>query len=219
MRYSLKKKEKAIALRKQGCSIKEVAQKMNIAKSTSSLWLREVELNKKAQKRLKNRKIFGQYKARKTVEKKREEREKRYALWAKEVLQKTSKTKNSMQLYCAILYWAEGGKFTDTHLEFTNSDPQMIRFFLKLLRKGFNINEEKLKANIHLHEYHNELKQKRFWCNVTKVPFSQFNKSYLKPHTRKRIRPNYSGCVRICYYSADVARKIKALYSNIEKYV
>jgi orotate phosphoribosyltransferase-like protein len=46
-------KRKAIALRKRGYSVKEIAEKLHIAKSTSSLWVREIKLNKKAQQRLK----------------------------------------------------------------------------------------------------------------------------------------------------------------------
>jgi len=39
-------KEKAIALRKQGYSLKELSEKLNIAKSTASNWSKDVNLPK-----------------------------------------------------------------------------------------------------------------------------------------------------------------------------
>ncbi len=50
--HSRELKEKAISLRKQGYSIKEIAAELNIAQSTSSLWLSNIILNSTAQKRL-----------------------------------------------------------------------------------------------------------------------------------------------------------------------
>ena len=47
----------------------------------------------------------------------------------------------------------------------------------------------------------------------------QFNKSYLKPHTHKKTRKSYQGCVRICYYSADTARMVRALYTTLAELI
>jgi transposase-like protein len=219
MPYSLEFKQKAVNLRQKGYSIKEVSKILGIAKSTSSLWLRNIKLSKKAQDRLAKRGILGQHKSRRTNRKKREQRKQEYILWAKSRLKFLPTSKTALQAYCSILYWAEGGKFTDNHLEFTNSDPLMIGLFLRLLRKGFGIDESKLRANVHIHEYHKDAKQKGFWSKASNIPLEQFNKSYRKPHTKKRIRNNYPGCVRICYYSADTARKIQALYQNLTDYI
>lgn len=219
MSYSLEFKQKAINLRKKGYSIKEVSKILGIAKSTSSLWLRNIKLSKKAQDRLKKRGILGQHKSRRISRKKREQRKQKYKLWAKNRLKSLPTSKTALQTYCSILYWAEGGKFTDNRLEFTNSDPLMIELFLKLLRKVFGVDESKLRVNVHIHEYHKDAEQKDYWSKITNIPLEQFNKSYRKPHTRKRIRNNYPGCVRICYYSADTARKIQALYQNLTDYI
>ena len=219
MSYSLEFKQKAVNLRQKGYSIKEVSKILGIAKGTSSLWLRNVKLSKKAQGRLAKRGILGQHKSRRTNRKKREQQKQEYILWAKSRLKSLPTSKTALQIYCSILYWAEGGKFTDNHLEFTNSDPLMIGLFLRLLRKGFCIDESKLRANVHIHEYHKDAKQKSYWSKASNIPLEQFNKSYRKPHTKKRIRNNYPGCVRICYYSADTARKIQALYQNLTDYI
>jgi len=206
---------KAVNLRKNGLSLHEISNRLKIAKSTASLWLRDINLNEKAKKRLSKRSMLGTKKANKTKQIKKDLAIKKVEKWAYQVIHKIKFSPHLLQTCCSLLYWAEGGKFAGNRLEFTNSDPLMIETFLYYLRKGFNIDESKLRANIHLHEYHNDEIQKDYWHKITKIPMSQFNKSYIKPHTHKTIRKNYPGCVRICYYSADTARKIKALYSTL----
>lgn len=215
MRYPVKIKNKAIQLRKRGYSLNEISKKMKISKSTASLWLRKVKLNKNAKKRLKERGIYGQYKTSLIFAEKRRKRKLFYKSWALKSLSSIKLSKTMKQIICAVLYWAEGGKFSDNHLAFTNSDPVMLRAFIQLLDEGFNADKSKYRANIHLHEYHNNNKQKQYWASVTGLKTTQFNKSYLKPHTGIRKKENYPGCVRICYYDADIARKIKALYENL----
>jgi len=219
MKYSQLVKTKASNLRIKGYSLGEIRIKLGIAKSTASLWLRNVKLSNQALIRINKNKIKAREKTKITKRKNHERLLANYLAWGKNNYKKVKITPTLARVLCSLLYWAEGAKFTDNRLEFTNSDPIMISAFLKLLRLGFNIDNKKLRANIHLHEYHNEKTQKEFWLTITKIPITQFRKSYYKPHTHKRIRKNYQGCVRICYYSADIARKIKAIYQNLNNYI
>lgn len=125
------------------------------------------------------------------------------------------KNKPLLQLTAALLFWCEGGKRQLGELRLTNSDPKLVGVFLFCLRNGFGIDESKLRICIHLHEYHDELTQKTFWSNVTKVPMSRFHKSYLKEHSAIRKRTNYQGCITLHYFEAALARKIDALYHTV----
>lgn len=210
-------RHKAITMRRNGFSLSEISRRLNIAKSTSSLWLKNVEVSTRGKMRLKKAVVSSRLKYIKTIQIKRELARKQYLSVALQKLKQIQFKDVDYQIYCSLLYWAEGGKFTDNHLEFTNSDPNMIKAFLNFLRRGFEIDETNLRINIHINGYHNKHDLKTFWQKVTRIPLSQFNKSYLKPHTKKVIRENYPGCVRICYYSADTARKIKAIYTLLAK--
>lgn len=220
MAYPIEIKEKATILRKMGYSIKEIARKLNIAQSTSSEWLRNVPLNKKAKERLKSRKIFGQYKASQTWKKKRQQAINQQN---QKVLTPLSKIKFDSGIYkllCSFLFWTEGGKSTDSYVYFINSEPKMVTTFLRLLRLSFPIQEEKLRALVHIHEYHNEPKIKEFWSKITKIPLSQFTKSYNKPNTKKRIRPGYKGSIRIRYYDSKIALELRSFYNMfVERYL
>lgn len=219
MKHPIKLKGLATKMREKGFSLEEISQKLGIAKSTASLWSRNIDLSKNAFLRIEKRKSLGKAKSLAIRKNKSDQSKKVYLSWCLSVLEKVQINKPLAQILCAVLYWAEGAKFSDNRLEFTNSDPTMIKTYLKLLRKGFIIDSNKFRANIHIHAYHNDKEQKRFWSKITKIPLSQFYKSYQKANTQKRIRKNYQGCVRICYYSADTARRVKALYQNLINYI
>ena len=59
----LRSKEKAQALRKKGFSISEIAYALTVAKSSVSLWVREIKLSSPARERLERRSTNGRRKA------------------------------------------------------------------------------------------------------------------------------------------------------------
>lgn len=218
MSHSLELKNEAAILRRKGYSLNEISTKLKISRSTASLWLRDIALNAKAQKRLKKRKKLGYYKTSLRWRKKRLKKQRIYEQEASELTNKVENNKLHARIYCCLLFWCEGTKDkTAKSLVFSNSDPQMIETFLSLLRAGYDIDESKLRALIHLHNYHVEKKQIGFWSSITKIPASQFYKSYQKANTGKRIRKNYPGCISIRYNDVRLYNQIIALYRVFSK--
>jgi hypothetical protein len=205
-------KHEAIKLRKQGYSLKEIADKIHISKSTASIWLDDVLLSEKAKTRLKKRKIFGQYKSIQISKEKRIMRNKQYNIMAIKTLKHFAFNTNTAKILCSLIYYCEGIKGSDSRVTFINSDPTLIKLFLSLLRKGFIVNESKFRMLMHLHDYHNQNKQMEFWSKLSSIPKNQFSKTYIKPHTKIRIRKNYQGCVSIRYYHANIAKELLSLY-------
>ena len=214
----IEKKSYAIELRKKGYSLFEIANKLNIAKSTSSLWLRNIELNTKARNRIEERRSLARSKAGQTVKNRVKHRRNRLDVISKELISKLNITNNSQlcKLLCSFLYWGEGNK-TGYRVGFINSDPIMIGAFIKLFRRSFILNESKFRALVHLHEYHDETEIKKYWSKITNIPLSQFTKSYLKPHTGKIIRQGYKGTLRITYADTRIVDELKAVYNELAK--
>lgn len=127
--------------------------------------------------------------------------------------------KKQWQIIAALIFWCEGSKRQLSSVKFINSDPKMIKLFLTALRNGFGINEHKLKALLHLHEYHNEEELKIFWSGVTGINKDRFHRSYIKPHSGKRKREGYKGCIALYYGEANLARKLDALYHGLSKHL
>lgn len=212
MAYPIEVKEKAIKLRKQGYSIKEVAKILHIAKSTSSVWLNSINLDERAQTRLQERQILGQYKSMQVHRQKHEAASQVLLNNVREYVSRIALSKELAKLHCALLYYCEGAKDTNC-VKFTNSDPTVIKLFLYLLRQAFHIDETKLRITLHLHEYHDEQEQKRFWQEVTQIPRAQFHKTWIKPHTGKRKRVGYKGCITTVYYDTRLAKELMAIYN------
>lgn len=222
-KYSVETKNKAIIFRKRGFSLNEISLIMKISKGTASIWLNDIKLTNEAKERLKKRGIIGQHKTILTKKRKREaflDNLKKQAATEIQGLKKdVAKKKELYKLLCSIMFWCEGGKELSHGMKFINSDPEMIKLYLTLLRKSFCLDEKKFRALIHLHEYHIEEKQIEYWSNVTGIPKTQFNKCYTKPNTGKRIKINYPGCIAIRYYDTKVARELWAYYKSVISYL
>ena len=175
------------------------------------MWVREVQLDQNAKGRIQYLRRNAREKAWKTISKKREKRTEQSRLWTEKKVRSIHLTKEQALLACSLLYWAEGGK-TKKGVDFINSDPEMIKVFLRLFRYVFPVNETKLRICVHVHEYHNVKAIINFWSEITGIPPAQFHKPYIKPHTRKVIREGYMGCITIIYGDVEVLRKIIFTY-------
>jgi len=214
MKRLLVKKERARAARAEGKSIPEIAKELNVAKSTVSFWVRDVELSAKLRRQLDKNSLDGRQKGREMIRMNKELEQEYVRKEATRLVERCFKQRDSFswQLLAAMLFWCEGQKELTGGIKFANSDPKLVQVFLSSLRKGFEIKEQKFRALIHLHDYHNVKTQTKFWSKVTEIPIDQFQTPYRKPHTGVRKRENYPGCISIRYYDTSLARRLTALY-------
>src|SRR5262249_10499946 len=105
----------------------------------------------------------------------------------------------------AIAYWCEGTKSkayrpSSDRVTFTNSDPGLVRFFLRFLAV-VGVQPTDLAFRVHIHESADVEAAQRFWEEVTGAPRNQFGRPTLKRHNPKTTRGNvgetYHGCLRI----------------------
>ena len=120
-------------------------------------------------------------------------------------------------MFLALLYWGEGGK-TNNIFRFTNSDPEMIKYFLHLLRKSFNVDEKKFHTRLHLHEYHNREEMIIFWSEITGIEKNRFS-IYNKPHTGINKKPGYRGCLIVNYGDVKIFKEVFIIIERLIKYI
>lgn len=203
-------KRKSLELRRSGCSVKEIANDLGVSKGTISLWVKDVILSKKAKRSIENKMTAGQKASILTILTKTKNKEREATKFAKSVLSNFV-TNNLFELIlCAMIYECEGCKI-NKEVAFTNSDPNLIKIFIQLFRKSFDLDEKKFRVCVHLHEYHNINKQLNFWSKTLRIPIEQFSKPYLKKNSGINIKIGYQGCVRLRYYDVSIARKFRAL--------
>lgn len=170
MRRKIEEKLKAIELRKKGYSLSEIVAKIGVAKSSVSVWVRNVFLSDKARRRLLTKIKLGQLIS---AENKRQRTQKiidNYRRQAIREVVRKSLDKIYKKIMCSLLYWCEGSKDYYKGVYFANSDPRLVKTFLQLFRESFDLNEKRFRACVHLHQYHNSMKQLKFWSDITKFP-------------------------------------------------
>jgi transcriptional regulator with XRE-family HTH domain len=170
-------KQKALLMRKKGMSYSQIKEKLGVSKSTLSGWLYNMPLSEKRIRELQADSPIRIEKYRNTMRAKKEAR-------LTEVFKKVSKdigvfSKRELFLLGLFLYWGEGTKAKNTSVVLTNTNPAMLKFFIKWLEL-FNVKRKDLKIKLHLYSDMNIKKSIDFWSKELKISVSQFKKSYIK---------------------------------------
>ena len=211
MQPRLEDKRKAIELRVQGKTFGEIRSIIpNLAKSTLSVWLRNVKLTPEQEKKLKRNIETTIYNAR--VKAAWAKKQKRIAQ-TKFIIKQAKKElptllKNPLFLIGLSLYWAEGSK-TEERIQFANSDPRLIKIMVKWFKKICKVPERKIKVHIYIHKVYKNEECEKFWSKITNVPASKFGKTTYKP-TPHKVKKNldYKGVCRIDINDVNLFRRI-----------
>jgi hypothetical protein len=211
------KKKIVTKLRLRGLSYRQIQKLTGVSKGSISSWCVGIKLTDKQRKKLYLAKINGQKKAamkggqinhEKSLKKKEEMIKKGYR-------QIKKMTINERFLVGVALYMAEGTK-VGSSVEFTNSDPKAIVFMADWLEKYCEINRNKLKFSLWLHQGLDESSAIRYWCNLLNVEKSQFGKTYFA-EVRGTRKSNFheSGIIKIRYYNVDCLNRIKGWIEGV----
>ena len=220
-----KEKEKAIRLRRKGLSYTEILKQVSVAKSTLSLWLQYVGLAKRQKQRLTEKRLKAALRGSLSRKNKR--------LIVTEEIKKQARKEignisdRELWLIGTALYWGEGSKQKENNpsqqARFTNSDPLMIKLYLKWLQKICKIAKKDIHFEIYIHETANAERAKRYWSKVFNIPVSKFQKIRLKKNKiktkRKNIGSNYYGLIRVeIRKGTNFNRKISGWIEGICQY-
>lgn len=207
-------KNRAVLLRKNGKTYSEIRSKLNcpIPKSTLSTWFKNIILSEDQKGVLKKRIIDNINRSRKialaTNRKKREHYLKAVTdrVWQ---LKQLVENKDIAKIVAAVLYMGEGKK-SSSSIVFGNSDPKIISLFLRLLRRCYNIDENKFRCTLQCRADQNIKILEKFWSKTTRIPLKKFYKAQIDPRTigKPTKKPDYKGVCRIDYFSADIFNEL-----------
>jgi len=207
-------KSKAISLRKQGKSIRNIEVLLGIPRSTLSGWFKNIKLTSLQYKSLDEKHKEALIKARgKAVAWHNQQKKNRLRLAeieAEETLTKIRDNKETIELALALLYLGEGFK-KSPKTGMGNSDPLILKFFLKTILNIYKINIEKIRFELHIRADQNPETIRRYWSKELGAPLSRFKSVSIDKRTiGKSTYSDYKGvCVIDC---GNIAIQRKLVY-------
>jgi len=175
------KRKIAIKMRTEGASYSQIKEKTKVSKGTLSYWLKDMPLSKERIRELRdvNPKRIESY--RNTMRKKKEAR-------LDGVFKNVSnnlKDFSEREFYIAglFLYWGEGGKTKESEISMSNTDPAVLKFFLKWI-EILGSDKSRVKVRIQIYKDMDEEKEIKFWSKELGLNKNQFRKTYIKDSVR-----------------------------------
>lgn len=199
MKALVQEKEKAIAMRRQGHTYNEIMAVIPVAKSSLSLWLKDLPLTRDEKKALRHRKDTniskGRIRSASANRKNRLAREQALLRVAKHEFEQF--IRDPLFHVGLALYWAEGAK-RDTMFHFMNSDADMLCLMIVWLEIFTDYSRNDLGYRLYLHQPFVRDNWEAWWQERLNAHPSQFKKTIIKPSGLGiKKRPNYRGCLRI----------------------
>lgn len=213
-RYPAESKMRARELRILGKTYKEIRDALKIPRSTLCTWLAKEALfpfDRETQlKHLENIRPL----AIAAKHKKKETETQEIAVKIREEFSSfPTNDKHISKTILAMLYWAEGAKYEGVSgLRFVNTDPKLMKLYITLLRKCFEIDENRFWVRLHLHYYHPIKSSRRYWADILGISEAQFAPVYIKKRSRhKRFRKNFKGICLLTYNESSIRKDLMAL--------
>lgn len=209
-------KVKAIELRSEGESIAGIAKILNVAKSSVSSWVRDVSLTEEQIKKLQERNpvINNQLSGARA----RKEKARALRLLYQEEGRLKAREGNLLHQAGCMLYWGEGAK-ARTSLRFSNSDLNMVKFFIKFLLEACGVQKEQIKISIHCYKNHIPVSDiEKYWLSNLDLKEDSLLKTMVdnisKSSKKKRNTLTY-GTAHLYVYSVQLMQHI---YGALQEY-
>ena len=189
-----KERIQARELRQAGESIGIIGRKLGVAKSTVSSWCSDISLSEEQIRKLASRgEIAANIGRLHAAENRRRERQVRVKYYGDIGLKRVGKMKDRDLFMLGVgLYWAEGCK-KDRNTKFINSDPVMIKLWMKWLLKFTNVKRKDFLFRIGISQIHRRRIDKvtSYWSKVVGAPETQFGWPSFKKVVNRKVYANF----------------------------
>lgn len=197
--------------------MKEIARALGVARSSASLWVRDVPLGPEQRAALIRRSRLGPIVAAELKAQRARDVRSGY----QEEGRQLARTRDATYAAGCMLYWAEGSKGRNS-VQLVNADPEVIVFFAAFLRTThFHVRDEQVSVSCNLFADHVE-RQRRiedYWLERLQLPRSCLRKSmvnnYSKYSQKKRTNKLPYGT---CSLRVHSTRIVQTIYGSIQEY-
>jgi len=200
-------RERARVLRAEGWALLDIAEELGVAKSSVSVWCRDVDPGPRPKRRVARDRPPNVLQRRKAAEIE--------ALLVEGRRRIGQLSERDLLIAGTALYAGEGAK-RDGCVIFANSDPRMVALFMAWLRYFFTVEEHRLRFRLYLHEGLDLNAAEGFWAELTGIPSSQFTRAYrATPDPSQRTTKHEFGCASVRYSCSRTHREIVGLMDGL----
>jgi hypothetical protein len=211
-------RSEARRLRRLGWSVREIERQLNVSRSSVSRWVRDIQLTDEQIAVLDRRSATspGQRAGAEANAALGRQRRARY----QEEGRARARGGDSLHLTGCMLYWAEGDKGREA-VRVSNSDPALLRLFVRFLRECYDAPVERISVSCNLFADHLDRQRdiEDFWLATLELPRSCLRRSivnvYSKYSQKKRKNRLPYGTCRVSYCDTRTAQSI---YGAIQEY-
>jgi len=195
-------KPNAIEMRERGLSIREIERLLKIPRSTLSGWFKNIKLTEIQKERLNKNWLKALNTARKKAIIWHNLQKETRMLEAKNEASKILNNINHkdmvlLEIALAMLYLGEGSKKNLTSLG--NTNPLILKFFIKSIKVLYGIHKSEIKCNLHLRSDQNKQRMIEYWSKELNISKSSFSATKDKRKVKSKTYTNYNGvCVVRC---------------------
>ena len=188
---------KAKHYRRRGFSILDISKELKLPKSTIWRFTHDIILGEDILRKIKSRQGGST--------RRRLERQLLAQQEAEKIFNK-SFLLSMAPLVLSTLYWAEG---TKSSFVFTNTDSEMIRLFLFILRKFFNVSNNRIQIMIRLGNSVDSRFILKYWATTTQISKERISVNVNQRYNRTTVK--YGLCRITIRRGAQLLKVIKAL--------
>jgi Putative ATPase subunit of terminase (gpP-like). len=201
-RGKVEERQRARELRAQSWTLQEIATELGVARSTVSVWVRDVDYDPRPRTGGHPPGPEHPMRLRRLAELDRCHQEGLAWVGALDA--------RDLTMFSLGLYAGEGDK-GGTVVGLANTNPRYLRLFVTWLRGEFDIDEHRLKARLYLHEGLDLSTATLFWSRVLDIPPERFRSPH-RPADRAKLRrvKHPYGCATVTYTSSLTARRLLA---------
>jgi AcrR family transcriptional regulator len=197
--------------RAEGASIKEIARRVGVSRSSVSVWVRDIDLTPAQHEALRQRNpIYNAQLSGRAIAAANRRAER---LASQEEGRRLARARDPSFVAGCMLYWAEGAKDRN-QLQFANADPELVRYFVSFLRRHFELDDRDIRITCHLFADHVDRQRavEQFWLDKLRLPAVSLRKSvvnvYSKYSQRKRVGMLPYGTCRVVVSRTSVVQTI-----------
>jgi len=200
-------------------SVKEIARVVGVAPSSVSLWVRDIPLTADQLESLRqrnpayNRQLRG---ATRNAERGRARR-----LAAQEEGRLLVRRADPLYIAGVMLYWAEGDKSSRNAARISNSDPEVLKLFMRFLRECLDVPDEQVSVTCNLFADHldRQWEIEQFWLDALDLPRARLCKSFVNVYSKysqkKRQNKLPYGTTRVTVHSTRI---VQSIFGAIQEY-